>query len=90
MVSCLLIAATESGDLLIQFRGCQRQSCVTVRIEDDKVEETVTVRLEMAEDQDSRIILNPVDAVIRINNNDGVLQLLCMYTSVQVFFKSQV
>ena len=50
-------------------------------VEDDsvleEVGETVTVRLERAEDLDSRIILDPVDGVIRINDNDGALQLLC-------------
>ena len=80
MVCSFTITATDSGDLLIQFRGCQRESCVSMRIEDDsvlEVGETVTVRLERAEDLDSRIILDPVDGVIRINDNDGALQLLC-------------
>ena len=49
-------------------------------IEDDsilEVGEIVIVRLERAEDLDSRIILNPVDGVIQINDNNGALQLLC-------------
>ena len=61
-----------------------------MRIEDDsvlEVGETVTVHLERAEDLDSRIILDPVDGVIRINDNDGALQLLC--TLVCRFFSNQ-
>ena len=59
-------------------------------IEDDsvlEVGETVTLRLERAEDLDSRIRLNPVDGVIWINDNDGALQLL--FTLVCRFFSNQ-
>ena len=62
-----------------------------MRIEGDnilEVGETVTVRLGRSQDLESRIVLNPVNGVIRISDNDGVLQLLCTLVC-RVFFKSR-
>ena len=62
-----------------------------MRIEDDnilEVGETVTVRLGRSQNLESRIVLNPVNGVIRISDNDGVLQLLCTLVC-RFFFKSR-
>ena len=65
-----------SVSTILMFEACQRRSCVTVTIVDDEVLENVesfNVTLERTPGLDMRITLDPVDAVVEITDDDGLL-----------------
>ena len=66
-------------DILL-FASCQTRSCINVIIVDDSILELVEsfdVTLERTAELDERISLLPVDEVVEIIDNDGML-LLCV------------
>ena len=61
---------------ILLFASCQRRSCINVTIEDDNALELVelfNVTLETTTGLDERISLSPVNGVVEIIDNDGML-----------------
>lgn len=61
---------------ILTFGTCDSQQCVTLSIISDKLsefprEEFFNVTLERTSDVNSRIMLDPVDAVVVIDDDDG-------------------
>ena len=81
MMSTILHSTVDPMDYLgvstiLMFEACQRRSCVTVTIVDDEVLENVesfNVTLERTPGLDMRITLDPVDGVVEITDDDGLL-----------------
>ena len=74
---------TESGEdydgisAIVPFAACQRRACVIVTIIDDEILENIesfNFTLERTSELDIRITLDPVDGVVEINDNDGMLK----------------
>ena len=64
---------------LLMFDECKRRSCVNISIEDDLVlemEESFNVTLKRTIGLDSRIELSPMDGVIEIIENDGMMLMM--------------
>ena len=61
---------------ILSFDSCQRRSCVNVSIVDDgtlELMESFSITLERTPGLDDRIDLDPVDGVVEITDNDGML-----------------
>ena len=66
---------------ILLFASCQRRSCINVTIEDDNALELVelfNVTLETTTGLDERISLSPVNGVVEIIDNDGMLTVVCV------------
>ena len=64
---------------LLMFGECEKRSCVNISIEDDLVlemEESFNVTLKRTIGLDSRIELSPMDGVIEIIENDGMMLMM--------------
>ena len=62
-------------NFILNFDRCQFKSCTTVTIIDDLIDEPVesfNATLDRSPGLDVRITLSPVEAVIEINDNDGI------------------
>ena len=69
----------DNTDILL-FASCQTRSCINITIVDDSILELVEsfdVTLERTAELDERISLLPVDGVVEIIDNDGML-LVCV------------
>ena len=67
---------------ILNFDQCQFKSCTTVTIIDDLIDEPVesfNATLDRSPGLDVRITLSPVEAVIEIDDNDGIA--ISIYTS---------
>ena len=61
----------------LMFDSCEMQSCTNITIVDDMVLELLesfSVTLERTPGLDDRITLDPIDGVVEINDNDGMLE----------------
>ena len=61
----------------LMFDSCEMQSCTNITIVDDTVlelPESFSVTLERTTGLDDRITLDPIDGVVEINDNDGMLE----------------
>ena len=62
-------------NFILNFDRCQFKSCTTVTIIDDLIDEPVesfNATLNRSPGLDVRITLSPVEAVIEIDDNDGI------------------
>ena len=79
---------------ILLFASCQRISCINVTIEDDNVLELVelfNVTLETTTGLDERISLSPVNGVVEIIDNDGMLTIVCvLYKALCILFSTAV
>ena len=69
-------------NFILNFDRCQFKSCTTVTIIDDLIDEPVesfNATLDRSPGLDVRITLSPVEAVIEIDDNDGIA--ISIYTS---------
>ena len=63
---------------VVMFDSCDVKSCINITIIDDLIPEIVesfSITLEEASGHDDRITLEPTNAVIRINDDDGMIEL---------------
>ena len=77
LCACILISrsADNHNISILNFDQCQFKSCTTVTIIDDLIDEPVesfNATLDRSPGLDVRITLSPVEAVIEINDNDGI------------------
>ena len=79
---------------ILLFASCQRRSCINVTIEDDNALELVelfNVTLETTSGLDERISLSPVNGVVEIIDNDGMLTIVCvLYKALCILFSTAV
>ena len=67
---------------VVMFDSCDVENCINITIVDDLILENIesfTVTLQEAPGHDERIELDPTNADIIINDNDGMFKIVCLH-----------